>query len=189
MLKEMNHIVSGAKPNPGHVALAELERMGIVKAVVTQNIDNLHQDAGSQEVIEFHGNGRKMMCLVCGARYDTDEITRKMEETGVFPPVCEKDGQVLKPDVIFFGEAIPYEASSKAQQHALECDVMLVVGTSAMVFPASGIPLLAKQTGATVVEVNKTTTQLTGAVADISLYGSSSTLLPELVEQVKARRG
>jgi len=188
MIKEMNEVISGARPNPGHLALAELEQIGVMKAVITQNIDNLHQDAGSQEVIEFHGNGRKLVCLQCGRKYDTEAYAEKNLASGVWPPVCEHDGQVLKPDVIFFGEAIPFEASTQAQQHAQKCDVILVIGTSAMVFPASGIPMLARQTGSTVVEVNKATTQLTGSVAEYSLLGSSSEVMPQLAARVRELR-
>ncbi len=189
MLREMHDVIHSAKPNAGHYALAELEQMEIIKAVITQNIDSLHQLAGSQEVIEFHGNSRKLVCLACGAKYNAEKMTELMREKGIWPPVCEKDNRVLKPDVVFFGEPIPYEASVQAQKQARECDVILVVGTSAMVFPASGIPMLARQTGATVVEINKTATALTDSVAHLSLHGSSTEILPQVVARVRELRG
>lgn len=184
MLREMNDIIHNARPNEGHQALANLESKGILKAVITQNIDNLHQEAGSREVIEFHGNGRTLVCLDCGSKFNTEDAQKRAMEKGEWPPSCPNEGSALKPDVIFFGEAPPLEESARAQQHAQESDVMLVVGTSATVFPANGIPLLAWQTGAKIIEINKTTTHLTGHVAQISLHGSSSEILPKLVQRV-----
>jgi len=188
MLREMHDVIHGAKPNAGHFALAELEQLGILKAIITQNIDSLHQLAGSQEVIEFHGNSRKLVCLECGAKYNAEKVHERTKEKGVWPPVCDHDGRVLKPDVVLFGEPIPVEASVLAQRQARECDVILVIGTSAMVFPASGIPMLARQTGATVIEVNRTSTALTDSVAHISLHGSSTEILPRIVEHVRRMR-
>jgi len=189
MLKEMNALISSAKPNPGHTALAELERMGLLKAIITQNIDNLHQEAGSREVIEFHGNGNQLVCLKCGSRYSAAEVAERLARGADWPPECPNDAHVLKPNVIFFGEAIPLEASHQARLQAARCDAMLVVGTSAMVFPASSIPQLARQSGAVVVEINKTTTQLTRTVAQYTLQGSSSDILPELVEEIRRITG
>ena len=188
MLREMQAVIHAAKPNAGHVALAELEHLGVMHAVITQNIDNLHQMAGSHEVIEFHGNGRKLTCLACGAKYDSEEIEKRVRENGVFPPECTNDGTILKPDVVFFGEPIPVDASLEAQKQARQCDVILVVGTSVMVFPASGIPMLARQTGATVVEINKGATPLTGSVAHHSLHSSSTEILPQLAKRVRELR-
>ncbi|HPQ72079.1 MAG TPA: NAD-dependent deacylase [bacterium] len=185
MLKEMNALISNANPNPGHTALAELEQMGLLKAIITQNIDNLHQEAGSREVIEFHGNGNQLVCLSCGSRYSAQEVAERLERGADWPPECPNDMQVLKPNVIFFGEAIPLEASHQARLQAARCDAMLVVGTSAMVFPASSIPQLARQSGAVVVEINKTSTQLTRTVAQYTLQGSSSDILPALVEEIR----
>ncbi|HDH96326.1 MAG TPA: hypothetical protein ENF73_01200, partial [Proteobacteria bacterium] len=150
------------------------------KAIITQNIDNLHQRAGSKNVIEYHGNGDRLVCPVCGKRFRADEVEAK----GEFPPRCDADGAILKPDVVFFGEPIPIDALIAAQHHAQECDVMLVIGTSGMVQPAAGLPYIAKNSGATVVEANPRSTVLTSSVVDIHLRGSSSIILPILVEEV-----
>jgi len=181
MLKEMSGIVRDAKPNPGHVALAKLEEMGILKAVITQNIDNLHQRAGSKNVIEYHGNGERLVCPKCGKHFPADEA----EEKGEFPPKCDVDGTILKPDVVFFGEAIPFEALIDAQHQAQECNVMLVVGTSGMVQPAAGLPYIAKNSGSTIIEVNPRSTVLTSSVVDIYLCGSSSIILPILAKETE----
>lgn len=188
MLKEMNFVVTDARPNAGHLALAELEALGVLKAIVTQNIDNLHQEAGSRRVIEFHGNVRQLVCLRCRRSYPAAEVEERSAATGEFPPRCPDDGRILKPDVVLFGEGIPAEASAAAQMEADECDVMLVIGTSATVFPASSIPMIARARGAKVIEVNLTATALTGSIAHFSVQGSSTTVLPKLVEAVRRRR-
>jgi len=188
MLKEMNTVVTDARPNAGHQALAELEDMGVLRAIITQNIDNLHQDAGSRQVIEFHGNVRQLLCLRCRRLYPAAEAEARALATGEFPPRCPDDGRILKPDVVLFGEGIPPEASSAAQIEAEQCDVMLVIGTSATVFPASSIPMIARANGAKIIEVNITATALTGAIAHVSVLGSSTAVLPRLVEAVRRQR-
>lgn len=189
MLREMNAVVKSARPNRAHLGFAALEEMGVLKALVTQNIDDLHQKAGSRNVIEFHGNSRKLMCLYCHRQFDADLIEKQMEADGVFPPRCPEDGHILKPTVIFFGEDIPRAASLMAFQEAERCDVILVVGTSATVFPASSIPIMARQKGAKVVEINLTRTGLTEYVAHYSLQGNASEILTELVDCLRDRRG
>jgi len=179
MINEMHGIVSRAKPNPGHIALAQMEELGYLKAVVTQNIDNLHQDAGNKRVIEFHGNAKQLVCLEDGKKYSADSF-----EGSTSPPRCEC-GRILKPDVVLFGEAIPIRASIEAQHEAQECNVMLVIGTSAMVAPASSIPVMAKSTGGVVIEVNPNNTPLTGAISDCIIHGSASEVLPRIVEHLK----
>lgn len=180
MLKEMSAMVRNAKPNPAHIALAKLEELDVLKVVITQNIDNLHQKAGTKNIIEYHGNSEHLVCIKCNKRYTADEIEKK----GVFPPKCDECNTILKPDVVFFGEPIPFQALIEAQHHAQKCDVMLVVGTSGMVQPAASLPYIAKNTGSTIIEVNKTKTILTNSVVDIHIGGSSSIILPFLVEAV-----
>ena len=178
MLLELDELVRGAEPNPAHQALARLEELGRLGMVITQNIDGLHQAAGSRRVVELHGSGRRLICQNCG---------RSPRRAEVFfdplPPLCACGG-VLKPDVVFFGEMLPMAAVEQALEAARTCQVMLVVGTSALVAPASQLPLLAKQSGATVVEVNLEPTALTGEVADYSLMGGASQVLPRLAELV-----
>jgi len=186
MIKEMHKIVESAEPNAGHTALAQLEQMGKLKAVITQNIDNLHQDAGSSKVIEFHGNGSRLVCLKCRKVYSREQFEDFFQQDKL--PICEC-GSVLKPDVVFFGEPIPVEASMLSQHEAQTCDVMLVIGTSATVAPASHIPFIAKRSGAAILEYNKTTTPLTGSLSDHFVMGSSTETLPATVERLKDMLG
>jgi NAD-dependent protein deacetylase/lipoamidase len=181
MLRELTGVVKGAAPNAGHFALAELEAMGRLNSVITQNIDGLHERAGSKAVISFHGNGMKFVCLFCDARYDALEVEQRVEASGEFPPKCTRCNHILKPDVVLFGEAIPGDAAAGAHNEAEACDVMLVVGTSATVFPASGLPITARRTGSKVIEVNRMSTPMTDQVAHVSLRGSSTEILPALV--------
>ncbi|KAL8434171.1 hypothetical protein ACSSS7_003353 [Eimeria intestinalis] len=141
------------EPNRAHVALANLEALGIVKAVITQNVDNLHQDAGSQRVIEYHGNLMNASCYRCGAKMQlTKQMARDPSFRKKLPPKCTCGGY-FKPDAILFGEGIPSKAIREANKEADLCDLMLVVGTSATVHPASDIPYRAMRKGAKVIEV------------------------------------
>ena len=180
MIKEMMELVLGAEPNPAHVALAELEQMGLLSSVITQNVDGLHQRGGSKEVIEFHGSNQWLVCLQCG--YRQEAVSLSLE---VIPPPCPQCDSVLKPDVVFFGEPIPDEAQIRSSEEARTCNVILVVGTSAVVYPAAGIPTLAKQNGAKVVEINMEPTPLTGLVSDYLIQGAAGTILPKIVEEVR----
>jgi NAD-dependent deacetylase len=182
MLKEMMELVLGAEPNPAHIALAELEGMGLLSSVITQNVDGLHQRAGSKEVIEFHGSNRWLVCLACGDRREA--VSFSFED---IPPRCPQCSAILKPDVVFFGEAIPWEVQTRSFAEARQCDVVLVVGTSAVVYPAAGIPTTAKQNGATVIEINMEPTPLTGLVSDYLIQGSAGQILPKIVGEVKRR--
>lgn len=182
MLAEMEEVLGAARPNAGHLALARLEAEGIVEGIVTQNIDGLHQAAGSRAVVEFHGSHRTLSCLACGERHTREEVSRR----GV-PPPCDC-GALLKPDVIFFGEEIPAEALRASTRLATRCRVLLVVGTSAEVAPASQIPWLAKQAGATIVEVNLAPSSITAAVTDLFLEGAAGEVLPRLTEAALRRR-
>lgn len=182
MLLELDGVIAQARPNAAHVALAELEGMGLLQMVVTQNVDNLHQEAGSREVVEFHGNAGRLVCLNCRQAYTREEV-----DLSVLPPRCACQG-LIKPDVIFFGEAIPWAASAKAFQMAEACDLILVVATSAVVAPASEIPILAKRSGARVIELNTEETILTRTVTDLLLQGSATEILPAVVQILKDRR-
>ena len=179
MLAEMAATLDAAGPNPAHLALAELEKAGIVDGVVTQNIDGLHQEGGRAKVVEFHGSHRSLTCLACGNRYTRDEARQRPT-----PPPCDC-GALLKPDVIFFGEMIPDEALEFSHQWVHNCRVVLVVGTSAEVAPASHMPLIAKRRGALVVEVNVEPTLLTPSVTDIFLPGKAGEVLPRLSDRVR----
>ncbi len=172
-------LVSKAVPNAGHRALATLEAhltaRGGAFTLITQNVDGLHQQAGSRRVIELHGNLGRTKCSRCG------EVITQWEETDTPPPCCPHCGGFLRPDVVWFGESLPGEALNAATAAARRCDLMLVVGTSAVVQPAASLPLLAIEHSATVVEVNPEDTPLT-PYADYRLGGTAVTVLPTLVE-------
>jgi NAD-dependent deacetylase len=179
MLAELGRMVDQARPNPAHLALAQLEDGGHLKAVITQNIDALHQRAGNREVIEFHGNGQRLRCLQCGKVFAKEAIS-----LSVLPPRCPCQG-ILKPEVVFFGEPIPVPASQRAFELARTCEVMLVIGTSALVAPASQLPWTAKQNGAVLIEINLERTHLSDTISDFVLEASASQALSALIEQLR----
>lgn len=179
MLAEMAEVIDRARPNPAHTALSRLERLGVLCGVVTQNIDGLHQEAGSRTVVEFHGNCRRLGCPACGWRCRRDDVRGKP-----VPPRCAC-GTILKPEIVFFGEMIPSEALSQAHRMADACRTLLVVGTSAEVAPAGHLPLLAERRGAVIIEVNVEPTLLTGSVTDLFLQGKAGEVLPLLAEEVE----
>ena len=184
MIKAMNAMLESAEPNPAHTGLARLEELGVLSGIITQNIDNLHQEGGSKNVIEFHGNGRRLVCLKCNASQDAQAARARWEEE--FPPRCPACKTILKPDVVFFGEPIPPESSANAMQLAQGVSVLLVAGTSAVVAPASYIPMVAKKMGAVVVEINVEHTVLSQDFADYTLLGKAGEVVPALVREVEA---
>lgn len=162
-----------AKPNSAHEVLALLEKQNILRAIITQNIDNLHQDAGSKNVIEYHGNSKKFVCTVNPSHVvGVDSI----DLTAAFPtcPVC---GELSKPDFIFFGESIPVQAIESSLKLSESCDVMLLIGSTGEVMPAAAIPHKAKRNGATIIEINPTPSSFTYEISDIVLKGSASFFL------------
>ncbi len=166
-----------ARPNAAHSGIAALEAAGRVKAVITQNIDNLHQEAGSREVIEFHGNSRWLLCLECGKRE-----AALPERLAQLPPRCGCGG-LLKPDFIFFGEGIPEQALNRSYREASSADLFLVVGSSGEVQPACQIPLLAKNRGAKLIEINLHESNFT-PIADVFLQGPATKVITELVKEL-----
>lgn len=171
-----------AKPNPGHYALAEMERDGLVQHVVTQNVDNLHQVAGSKNVAEIHGNRFKYRCISCVARFERDEVSLDK-----IPPRCPHCQGLVKGDGVMFGEPIPADVMETCQQQAMLADCMLLIGTSAMVFPAAGLPAVAQRRGARLIEVNPMETALTHT-CDIVIRAPSGEGLPYLLERIRAFR-
>jgi NAD-dependent deacetylase len=190
-----------AQPNRGHYALADLEDMGLVKVVITQNIDNLHQKAGSSNVIEFHGNMLIFKCLTCGRKYGYEQLLEIITNSTCLPPRCQCGG-LLKPDAVFFGEAIPQKALNDSFRHAQECDLMLVIGTSAQIEPAASLPIVAKgmnsmfrgmgglftKINTHVIEINREPTPLTDDVSDFLVQGSAGDILSNIAERVKEKR-
>lgn len=182
MLRELEEVILGAGPNSAHIGLGELERIGCLHWVITQNIDNLHQAGGTVNVIEYHGNGSTLSCLWCGAAYQA------AGKCGIHPPRCSC-GKILKPDVVMFGEAIPVEALNRSFDLASQADALLVIGTSATVSPANTIPSIAKRNGAILIEINRERTHLTDSLTDFFIQGGAGEVVESLVDAVKARRG
>jgi NAD-dependent deacetylase len=187
-----------ANPNPGHHALAELEDLGILKCVITQNIDGLHEKAGNKKVLEYHGSACKLRCTSCGSRFGIDEVS--LDEV---PPRC-KCGAALKYDVVHFKEPIPSDVMEESEKEALKCDLMLICGTSAVVYPFAALPGVAKsrsrlsplglyatghETNVKIIEVNAEPTQLTReGISDYLIQGKTGEVLPEIVAEVKKTR-
>ncbi|MFP3867723.1 MAG: NAD-dependent protein deacylase [Desulfobacteraceae bacterium] len=172
MLLELDEVISQARPNAAHQALAELERLGKLKGIITQNVDNLHQAAGSRQVVEYHGNAHRFVCLSCGRSFRREEL-----DFSHLPLYCQCQG-LIKPDVVFFGEDIPPRANAAAWELAERTDLFLVIGTSAAVAPASLLPYVAKRHGAQVVEINLEPTTLTEHLTDYFIQDSASQVLP-----------
>ncbi len=173
------NLIRKAKPNPGHEALAKLEALNVIKAVVTQNVDGLHQRAGSRRVIELHGSIWRVKCSnpACTFRASISEPPKEI------PPKCPSCGHYLRPDVVWFGEPLPQDAWGEAVRLAEVSDAILVVGTSGVVYPAAYIPLIVKERGGTVIEVNVAESSIT-RYANIFLKGRAGEVLPKLAEAV-----
>lgn len=180
--QERYDVLKNSQPNPGHYALAEMEKMYPEFALVTQNIDRLHQRAGSKKVYELHGNMEENYCQRCKKPYFGET---KLPDGKV--PRCPECGGYIRPAVVWFGENLPEEALYAAERAAQRCEVCLSVGTSGAVYPAAGIPIIAKRSGAYVIEVNPRETELTHYM-DVLLKGPSGEILPELVKLIKEKR-
>ena len=170
-------LVAAARPNPGHHALAELEKILPQLTLVTQNVDRLHARAGSRDVIEFHGNLFDTRCFVEGCVVEVDD------EADV--PVCPGCGSQARPAVVWFGEVIPEQALQRSFAAAQDCDVFLSIGTSSLVYPAASLVEIAKRHGAVVAEINPNPTGL-AAYFDHAIAGNAGAVLPELVEGLRS---
>ncbi len=176
---DLGAMLGDVQPNPGHDALTTLQNMGRLEAIITQNIDNLHQESGSVRVVEYHGNGRHMRCVICAGDTSLD-----LTQRSALAPRCACGG-LMKPDVVLFGEAIPRDAMQAADRAAALADVVIIVGTSATVYPAAELPVIAKRNGAFIIECNLEPTEFTGHITDAFLQGPSGTVLPRLVDAVR----
>jgi NAD-dependent deacetylase len=176
--------VEGAAPNEGHRALAQLEQLAPHWTLVTQNVDDLHERGGSRHVLHLHGRITRFRCNVCGFEHDLLPKERK----ATLPPRCISCGGAIRPDVVWFGESLPGRVLDKAWHASERCDLLLVIGTSGVVYPAAHLPLVAQQHGATVVEINPDSTPISER-ADIHLQGRSALLLTRLLEQVAEQGG
>ena len=165
------------KPNSAHQVIAELEQRGLVKAVITQNIDGLHQKAGSREVYEFHGNLRDLVCTGCGKIHHANET-----DLSQLPPYCDLCGGLLKPDFVFFGEPIPEPANSLSFGEVSKADLFLVIGTTGEIMPASSIPIAFSDLGKKVIEINVEPSGYTTGITDIFLQGKASEVLQDILQ-------
>jgi NAD-dependent deacetylase len=177
--KERGAVALKARPNAGHYAMAALEEAGHLAAIVTQNTDGLHQASGSRRVIEIHGNSRTVQCLDCGTYEPRADVQARLDSQ--MPPRCGVcGGTFLKPTVVMFGEAMPALAIEEAFELARGADVMLVVGTSLVVYPAADIPLVAARSGARLIVVNAEPTPFDD-LAEVVIHGRSGEVLPEIL--------
>lgn len=167
-----------ADPNAAHKVLAKLEQEGLLKGVITQNIDGLHQKAGSKNVQEFHGTIKTLSCLSCGRKYNLEDVNLDN-----VPPLCFCGG-ILKPDFVFYGEGIPVKAYQNSLEMAQNADVMVVVGTAGQVMPACSLPLTAKQFGAQIIEVNPQTSAFTGSITDLYYPMKATKFFTELEKEM-----
>lgn len=174
--------IAQAKPNPAHLALAELEQAGVIQVLVTQNIDGLHQKAGSQTVLEVHGTMRTLTCVGCYRQYPTEHYIQPYLETGEIPR-CLTCRQILKPDVVLFEEQLPIRIWLEAQEACRSCDVLLVAGSSLEVVPVAGLPSQALECGARLIIINQSQTYLDGR-AEIVLRRDVAIDIPQIVTQV-----
>lgn len=177
--QEMRRSLEDAKPNSGHYALVDLEQLGVLRHIISQNIDNLHLASGSQNLSEIHGNRTKMRCLDCNLRFP--RLGFPMQET---PPKCPECGGMVKGDGVMFGEPIPADVLKSCYEESSVSDCMLIIGTSAVVYPAASFPMLIKNRGGTLIEINMYDTDLTQE-CDVLLRSPSGEVLPLLVERVR----
>jgi len=196
-------------PNPGHLALVELERMGILKCTITQNVDALHERAGTKRLLEYHGNFSKLRCVNCNARFRRDEFDLEaMLREDRLPPHCPECQGIVKGDTVGFGEPIPQDVMHQSLEEAWRCDLMLICGTSAVVFPFANLPRVARQKtremrretasglvamekvpAVTIIEVNAEPTPLTSeGISDYIIQGKTGEILPRIVARVRELR-
>lgn len=177
-LKPLSETMGKAEPNDAHATLARWERAGLLHSIVTQNIDNLHQRAGSRNVLELHGNAQRAFCVKCGKGYTHEELFEKLEYSAV--PHCDcASGGVIKPDVILFGEQLPMNALQQSEKDCAECEIMIVAGSSLTVTPASIFPRIAVEAGAKLIIVNRDKTYI-DSKADVIIRDSIEVAFAEL---------
>ncbi len=165
------------KPNDAHYCLAWLEKHYPLKGIITQNIDNLHQKAGSSNVVEFHGTASRFICMNCSKKYPSKDF-----DLSILPPLCPVCGGILKPDFVFFKEPIPKDALEKSLFLSQNCDVMIVIGTTGEIMPASELPVIAKRNGAKIIEINIEPSNYTNTITDIFLQNKATKACNKLKE-------
>jgi len=185
--KQLWPIIAAARPNAGHLAIAELYKMGKLNCIITQDGDSLHQRSGvpDEMVIELHGTWTRALCLGCGRKYPSEEVQVRLE-AGEKVPTCEACGGIMKPDVIQFGQAMPEKETAEAQKRAAGCDLLMAIGSSLVVYPAAQMPLIAKENGAKLVIINLMPTPH-DQYADVVINEKIGDTLPRIIEQVRAK--
>jgi NAD-dependent deacetylase len=185
MATEMYESMKDARPNPGHLALAELEKMGKLDCLITQNIDGLHFKAGNSEekVLELHGTAMHVSCLSCNRRYERDATQERIAK-GDKAPRCEACNGLLKPATISFGQAMPERETAEAYRRSETADLFIVIGSSLVVHPAASMPVVAKQGGARLVIINRDETAC-DHLADVIVHGTAGPTTAAIVDRVK----
>jgi NAD-dependent deacetylase len=183
------HLTTDAQPNPAHYAIAELDRLGKLDCVITQNVDNLHHKAGvpAEKVFELHGNVQWAVCLSCGRRYPFEHIRARLEK-GEEIPDCEECQGILKPDAVLFGEALPQEVLQEASRRSSDCDLFIVVGSTLIIYPAAYMPLYAIQGGAKLIIVNLSDTPMDSQAA-VLIRAKAGEAMSRIVEKLKEEIG
>jgi NAD-dependent deacetylase len=178
----MRETIAQAEPNAGHYAFAALEEMGLLRCLITQNVDNLHRRAGSQNLAEIHGNYTLVRCIHCAARFPVAQVS--FDE---LPPRCARCGDILKSDTVAFGEPIPGDVLAHCQREVQRCDCMIVAGTSATVTPAAWFPMQVRERGGSLIEMNLYESEIT-PFCTVSLRGTSGAVLERLVQVIQELR-
>jgi NAD-dependent deacetylase len=180
-------LIVDAEPNAAHYAIAELHQLGKLDCVITQNVDNLHQKAGVPEdkVFELHGNIRWVLCLSCHKRFSLAEVLQRIEE-GIEAPDCPDCHGILKPDAVMFGEALPQETLMESTRRSQNCDLLIVIGSTLVVYPAASVPMYAKEAGAKLAIVNLTPTPL-DRYAEVVINDKAGEAMSKVMEKVRAK--
>ena len=184
MLSESS-LITETKPNPAHYAITKLDRLGKLDCVITQNVDNLHQKAGVPEnkVFELHGNMKWTICLSCHQRFPTEELLQRIkQETDV--PACPNCQGILKPDVVLFGEALPEKTLTEATRRSQNCDLLIIIGSTLVIYPAAYIPMYAKNAGAKLAIINLSDTPL-DHYATLVIHGKAGEIMSRVIGKVK----
>ena len=171
--------MQNVNPNKAHYFLAKLEKKGLLRGIITQNIDNLHQKAGNKEVIEFHGTANKLECIECKSKFESKNISLEK-----LPPLCPNCRGILKPDFVFFKEPIPTKAFEKSIELIQNADALLVIGTTGEIMPASELPFLAKEKGAKIIEINIEPSNFTQNITDIFLNDKATVAAEKLEKEL-----
>jgi NAD-dependent deacetylase len=179
--------MTGAEPNAAHYAIAELEQMGKLYGVITQNVDGLHQKAGVSDemVFQLHGDMSHAKCLSCGTRYPMEEMAERVKK-GIEEPTCDHCGGILKPDAVFFGEQLPLDVLTESERRSRTCDLCIALGSTLVVFPAANIPIYAARSGAKLVIINVGPTEL-DEVAHVRIEGKAGQVTPRIIERAKQK--